>query len=83
MHDNDAEHNSFFTTKSKPKFSTADRTILEELKHNLKARLSQFTMKGVGVHLTDGTVSRGKRHHAYGKREAPYPRSYDREVIDL
>jgi hypothetical protein len=66
-----------------PHFSTADRTILEELKRNIHARAAQFVQKGVGVHLTDGTVSLGKRHHPYHRKEVPYPRSYDREVIDL
>lgn len=64
-------------------FSTADRTILEELKRNIHARNAQFVQKGVGIHLTDGTVSAGKRHHPYSRRDVPYPRSYDRDVIDL
>lgn len=66
-----------------PKFSTADRTILEELKRNIHARNTQFVLKGVGTHLTDGTVSRGKKHHPYTQRDVPYPRNYEREVLDL
>ncbi|KAG2009833.1 hypothetical protein CC2G_012717 [Coprinopsis cinerea AmutBmut pab1-1] len=71
------------TTSSNTKFSTADRTILEELKRNLHARDAQFVMKGVGVHLVDGTISPGKKHHPYTTKDVPYPRSYEREVIDL
>ncbi|KAJ3540408.1 hypothetical protein NMY22_g4306 [Coprinellus aureogranulatus] len=69
--------------ETKTQFSTADRTILEELKRNIHARNAQFVLKGVGVHLTDGTVSLGKRHHPYSRHEVPYPRSYDREVVDM
>ncbi|KAG5652893.1 hypothetical protein H0H81_003257 [Sphagnurus paluster] len=64
------------------KFSTADRTILEELKRNLKARESLFVMKGDGT-LGSHLGSRGKKHHAYSPNEVPYPRNYEREVIDL
>lgn len=66
-----------------PRFSTADRTILEELKRNIHARNAQFVMKGVGIHLTDGTISPGKKHHPFVSKDVPYPRSYEREVIDL
>lgn len=66
-----------------PKFSTADRTILEELKRNIQARNTQFVLKGMGTHLTDGTVSRGKKHHPYSQQDVPYPRNYEREVLDL
>lgn len=52
------------------RFSTADRAILEELKLGAAARKSQFKMKG------------NKKHHAYSKCEAPYPRNYERPVID-
>jgi len=52
------------------RFSTADRAILEELKLGSAARESQFKTKG-----TD-------RHHAYPANEAPYPRNYERPVID-
>ncbi|TFK27645.1 hypothetical protein FA15DRAFT_145734 [Coprinopsis marcescibilis] len=68
---------------SNANFSTADRTILEELKRNINVRNAQFIMKGVAVHLTDGSVSSGKKHHPYSPRDVPYPRSYCREVIDL
>ncbi len=56
--------------KSDARFSTADRAILEELKLGAAARKSQFKMKG------------NKMHHAYPKSEAPYPRNYERAVID-
>ncbi|KAI0056108.1 hypothetical protein BV25DRAFT_1832575 [Artomyces pyxidatus] len=51
-------------------FSTTDRTILEELKRNVAARESQFRVKG------------GCKHHSYSAKEAPYPRNYERLVID-
>ena len=65
------------------KFSTADRTILEELKANIRAREAQFIIKGVGHRILGGRKSNGKKHHPYQKDEVPYPRSYDREVVDL
>ncbi len=52
------------------RFSTPDRAILEELKLGAAARESQFKMKG------------NKKHHAYLANEAPYPRNYERPVID-
>lgn len=57
-------------TERDARFSTADRAILEELKLGAAARKSQFKMKG------------NKKHHAYLKSEAPYPRNYERPVID-
>ncbi|KAK1232824.1 hypothetical protein PQX77_004050 [Marasmius sp. AFHP31] len=83
--------------KNNLKFSTADRTILEELKRNLQARASQFVNKGgiPGLNMGDigaaSTFNRGKvggiggarRHHPYPKDEVPYPRSFDRDVMDL
>lgn len=65
------------------KFSTADRTILEELKANIRAREAQFVVKGVGHTIVGGGRSPGKKHHPYSKKEVPYPRSYDTEVVDL
>jgi len=65
------------------KFSTADRTILEELKANIRAREAQFVIKGAGHRILGGRKSNGKKHHPYPKDEVPYPRSYDREVVDL
>ncbi|ESK90438.1 hypothetical protein Moror_13607 [Moniliophthora roreri MCA 2997] len=84
------------------KFSTADRTILEELKRNIQARASQFVMKGGhcsqptgGPNSSDmdvastyaigrlGGVGGVRRHHPYPKKQAPYPRSYERGVLDL
>jgi hypothetical protein len=58
------------------RFSTADRTILEELKRNISARNAQFVVKGP-------VVGEGKKHHPYRKEEVPYPRNYEREVLDL
>ncbi|VDB91424.1 unnamed protein product, partial [Peniophora sp. CBMAI 1063] len=57
-------------TVAGPEFSTADRTILEELRRGLSARSSQFVFK------------HGRRHHAYACKAAPYPRNYERDVID-
>ncbi|KAI0052694.1 hypothetical protein FA95DRAFT_1592645 [Auriscalpium vulgare] len=51
-------------------FSTTDRAILAELKRNVAARESQFKMKS------------GRKHHPYPLKEAPYPRNYERVVID-
>lgn len=51
-------------------FSTPDRTILEELKKKMKAHDDQFQMKN------------GKRHHPHSAEDVPYPRSYERHVID-
>ncbi|KAJ3715384.1 hypothetical protein C8R42DRAFT_631982 [Lentinula raphanica] len=89
------------------KFSTADRTILEELKRNISAREAQFVVKGpytnsgnsknsyksgyggensgLGIQFgMGGLVGSGSRkHHPFKKEEVPYPRSYDREVLDL
>lgn len=65
------------------KFSTVDRTILEELKRNIRARASQFTIKGAGTTIGSGIDCQGKKHHAYHPKEVPYPRNYGREVLDL
>lgn len=56
--------------KTDTHFSTADRTILHELKLGAAARESQFKMKG------------SKKHHPYTAKEAPYPLNYERPVID-
>ncbi|KAI0269749.1 hypothetical protein BC834DRAFT_569124 [Gloeopeniophorella convolvens] len=58
------------TTRNVAHFSTADRAILKELKLGAAARDSQFKVKG------------NKKHHAYSTKEAPYPRNYERVVID-
>ncbi|KAI0081651.1 hypothetical protein K474DRAFT_1258092 [Panus rudis PR-1116 ss-1] len=56
--------------ESAPQFSTADRTILEELKQKMKARDSQFKVRS------------GKKHHPYSPTEVPYPTHYERDVLD-
>ncbi|KAK7048448.1 Methyltransf-25 domain-containing protein [Favolaschia claudopus] len=76
-----------------PKFSTADRTILQELKRNIDARAAQFVIKGGGVGEGEkgsrglgraASMKRGgSKHHAYNRDEVPYPRSYASEVLDL
>lgn len=52
------------------RFSTADRTILNELKFKMQAREAQFKVKN------------GKRHHPYSPKEVPYPLHYEQSVID-
>lgn len=74
------------TPAHKPKtndlnFSTLDRTILQELKLSLTARESQFVLKGPGSGM--GPRGTGVKHHPYSSKEVPYPRSYDRGVVDL
>ncbi|KAF7422414.1 hypothetical protein PC9H_010570 [Pleurotus ostreatus] len=66
------------------KFSTADRTILQELKRNIDAKEAQFLVKfnprsGSGA---SGIAGRG-RHHPFDKEQVPYPRNYDQEVLDF
>jgi len=38
-------------------------------------------MKGPGG--SPGFELRGKKHHAYLREEVPYPRNFEREVLDL
>ncbi|KAJ7927980.1 hypothetical protein B0H13DRAFT_1968850 [Mycena leptocephala] len=72
-----------------PKFSTADRTILQELKSHINARAAQFVIKGGPAERGRSSSSAsslrllGAKHHAYSREEVPYPRSYAREVLDL
>ncbi|KIK57278.1 hypothetical protein GYMLUDRAFT_61565 [Collybiopsis luxurians FD-317 M1] len=104
----DSKSSSKSSFENNVKFSTADRTILEELKRNIMARESQFVMKGPNIKSRPGCESQGllggngsrpglggmgmgglcimggsRKHHPYKKEEVPYPRSYDREVLDL
>ncbi|KAK0464444.1 uncharacterized protein EV420DRAFT_1638002 [Desarmillaria tabescens] len=83
------------------KFSTADRTVLEELKRSLNARAAQFVVKngscgsGKSASATGSGISwgasglgavgvfNGKKHHPFGKDEIPYPRCYEKDVLDL
>ncbi|KAJ3502866.1 hypothetical protein NLJ89_g8695 [Agrocybe chaxingu] len=65
------------------KFSTADRTILEELKANIQAREAQFKIMGVGHTVVGGGKCAGKKYHPYPKNEVPYPRSYDRLTLGV
>lgn len=58
------------TSLEQSHFSTADRTILAELKENLTARDSQFARKN------------GRKHHPYSAKEVPFPRNYERIVLD-
>ena len=52
-------------------FSTVDRTILAELRQKVRAREEQFVVRG------------GRKYHACPPDEVPYPRSYDRQVVDM
>jgi hypothetical protein len=68
------------------------------LKRNIEARESQFVPKGpYAMHHKQGSGARrgggiggmwlsgrgGGKHHPFSKEEVPYPRSYEREVVDL
>ncbi|TFK52605.1 hypothetical protein OE88DRAFT_1734576 [Heliocybe sulcata] len=57
--------------KSNNNLSTPDRAILLELKRSIAARDAQFVTRG------------GKKHHPYSAKVAPYPRSYERQVVDF
>ncbi|KAL1742349.1 hypothetical protein HDZ31DRAFT_43460 [Schizophyllum fasciatum] len=57
------------------RFNTADRTILQELRRNQSAREAEFVVKGL--------PQRPQKHHPYRRDQVPYPRSYEREVLDL
>ncbi|KAI0373739.1 hypothetical protein BV20DRAFT_1049676 [Pilatotrama ljubarskyi] len=59
------------TAKNDLPFSTIDRAILEELRQKIRAREEQFVVRS------------GKKYHAFSPQEVPYPRSYDRQVVDL
>jgi hypothetical protein len=50
---------------------------------NIRAREDQFVVKGIGNSVVGGGKSPGKKHHSYSAKEVPYPRSYEREVVDL
>ncbi|KAI8978791.1 hypothetical protein BD414DRAFT_538707 [Trametes punicea] len=52
-------------------FSTLDRAILEELRQKIRAREDQFVIRS------------GRKYHAFPAEEVPYPRSYDRQMVDL
>ncbi|GJE88315.1 methyltransf-25 domain-containing protein [Phanerochaete sordida] len=51
-------------------FSTPDRTVLQELRRRMQERDGKFVVRN------------GKKHHPYGPDEVPYPRSYERNVVD-
>ena len=63
--------------------STTDRTTLDQLKTSIRAREAQFVVKGIGNLVVGGGKSPGKKHHSHPATEVPYPRSYEREVVDL
>lgn len=64
-------------------FSTADRTILRQLRFFKDAHDKEFIIKGKGFHQQGGGVTPGKIHHAYQEKDAPYPRCYDSRAQDL
>ncbi|KAI1794892.1 hypothetical protein LXA43DRAFT_882893 [Ganoderma leucocontextum] len=59
------------SAKSDVQFSTVDRTILQELRQKIRAREDQFVTRG------------GRKHHAFSPVDVPYPRSYDRQMVDM
>ncbi|KAI0693436.1 hypothetical protein C8T65DRAFT_744710 [Cerioporus squamosus] len=59
------------SAKSDVPFSTVDRTILEELRQKIRAREEQFVIRS------------GRKYHAFPASEVPYPRSYDRQMVDM
>lgn len=59
------------SAKSDVPFSTVDRTILEELRQKIRAREEQFVVRS------------GRKYHAFPSDEVPYPRSYDRNMVDM
>ena len=59
------------SAKSDVPFSTVDRTILEELRQKIRAREEQFVIRS------------GRKYHAFSPTEVPYPRSYDRQMVDM
>ncbi|TBU23182.1 hypothetical protein BD311DRAFT_819838 [Dichomitus squalens] len=59
------------SAKSDVQFSTVDRTILEELRQKIRAREEQFVTRS------------GRKYHAFSPADVPYPRSYDRQMVDL
>ncbi|KAG7447987.1 uncharacterized protein BT62DRAFT_747189 [Guyanagaster necrorhizus] len=68
------------------KFSTADRTVLEELRRSISTRDAQFVVKG-GITKSwgaDGVGSiGGRRHHPFNRDQVPYPRCYEKDILDL
>ena len=50
---------------------------------SIRAREAQFVAKGIGNLVVGGGQSPGKKHHSFPAKEVPYPRSYEKEVIDL
>lgn len=74
-------------------FSTLNPTSVAELKNPLAAPESQFVFKGpsylgssIGLGLGRNRSAAGKvgvRHHPFEKEEVPYPRSYERGVVDM
>ncbi|KAI1784677.1 hypothetical protein LXA43DRAFT_1077285 [Ganoderma leucocontextum] len=59
------------SAKSDVQFSTVDRTILQELRQKIRAREDQFVTRA------------GRKHHAFSPVDVPYPRSYDRQMVDM
>lgn len=58
------------------RFNTTDRKILQELKLGQSAREAEFVTKGL-------PAQHPQRHHPHSRTQVPYPRSYEREVLDL
>ncbi|OCH90906.1 hypothetical protein OBBRIDRAFT_834627 [Obba rivulosa] len=63
-------HVDHASINSEVQFSTVDRTILHEMRQKIDAKDDYFIMR------------RGKRHHKFPPHEVPYPRNYDKQVVD-
>lgn len=50
---------------------------------SIQEKEAQFVLKGIGNSVVGGGRSPGKKHHSYSAKKVPYPRSYEREVVDL
>ncbi|KAK0210837.1 hypothetical protein DFS33DRAFT_1406259, partial [Desarmillaria ectypa] len=70
----------------KNKFSATDRMTLEELKRTISARDAHFVVKG-GLTQSWGADAvgsiGGRRHHPFSRDQVPYPRCYEKDVLDL
>lgn len=50
---------------------------------DIRAREAQFVLKGIGNLAMGGGQCRGKKYHSYPAKEVPYPRCYEKEVMDM
>jgi hypothetical protein len=82
--DNNHNHNPPTSSNTQPsEDEDVNLAKFEELKANIRAREAQFLIKGVGHTMVGGRRCPGKKYHPFRKSDVPYPRSYDKEVVDL